>query len=318
MRTESSSSQQQLAASSTALNGLRASAQRDPKGAIKEAAKQFEALFMQELMKSMRSSSMSSGMLDNSGTEMATGMLDQQYATQLSGGRGGLSEAIVRQLERQMGGATTEAAAGSASLSSSRDLRAAAATRQAAAAAAAPAVTPAATVPASSGGTAQTFVNRHGAAAAAAEASSGIPAKFMLAQAAHETGWGRREIKGQDGTNSNNLFGIKAGAGWNGPTVTVTTTEYINGQAQKVQARFRAYSSPEESFQDYARMISSSPRYAKVMESTGDAQGFARGLQRAGYATDPEYAQKLGRVMQTTERLQRAAASVQTARNLTT
>jgi flagellar protein FlgJ len=323
MRTAAS---QQLATNGASLDALRGAAQRDPKGAIKDAAKQFEALFMQELMKSMRATTMASGMLENGGTELGTSMLDQQYATQLSGQKGGLSEAIARQLERQMGisSSSSDSSAG-AGLSNASSLAAALAARRQAAQAAQPAEAVQAAAPAgaaqstsAAGGTAQSFVERHGAAAAAASAATGIPAQFMLAQAAHETGWGRREIRGSDGSNSYNLFGIKAGAGWTGPTVTTTTTEVINGQPQKVQAKFRAYSSYEESFKDYGRLMTSSPRYAAVVQAGSDAQGFARGLQRAGYATDPDYAQKLGRIIQTTQRLQRAADTVQTAQRLTT
>jgi flagellar protein FlgJ len=323
MRTAAS---QQLATNGASLDALRGAAQRDPKGAIKDAAKQFEALFMQELMKSMRATTMASGMLENGGTELGTSMLDQQYATQLSGQKGGLSEAIARQLERQMGisSSSSDSSAG-AGLSNASSLAAALAARRQAAQAVRPAEAVQAAAPAgaaqstsAAGGTAQSFVERHGAAAAAASAATGIPAQFMLAQAAHETGWGRREIRGSDGSNSYNLFGIKAGAGWTGPTVTTTTTEVINGQPQKVQAKFRAYSSYEESFKDYGRLMTSSPRYAAVVQAGSDAQGFARGLQRAGYATDPDYAQKLGRIIQTTQRLQRAADTVQTAQRLTT
>lgn len=325
MRTAAS---QQLATNGASLDALRGAAQRDPKGAIKDAAKQFEALFMQELMKSMRATTMASGMLENGGTELGTSMLDQQYATQLSGQKGGLSEAIARQLERQMGISSTGEGSAGAGLSNASSIAAALAARRQAAQAAQPATAvqavqaaaPAGAAQSTSaaGGTAQSFVERHGAAAAAASAATGIPAQFMLAQAAHETGWGRREIRGSDGSNSYNLFGIKAGAGWTGPTVTTTTTEVINGQPQKVQAKFRAYSSYEESFKDYGRLMTSSPRYAAVVQAGSDAQGFARGLQRAGYATDPDYAQKLGRIIQTTQRLQRAADTVQTAQRLTT
>jgi peptidoglycan hydrolase FlgJ len=136
-------------------------------------------------------------------------------------------------------------------------------------------------------------------------AESGIPADFMLAQAAHETGWGRHELRGRDGSNAHNLFGIKAGAGWSGATVTATTTEVIDGEPRKVQAQFRAYASYEDSFRDYARLIGSSPRYAAARRATDDPSAFARELQRAGYATDPDYAAKLTRVIQTTQRLQR-------------
>lgn len=320
-------STQQLAAGGAGLDALRSSARQDPKGAIREVAKQFEALFMQELMKSMRASTMATGMLDNQATEMATGMLDQQYATQLAGMPGGLADAIARQLERQTGGGSARSGTSGASAAravigsgaasagtvpvqagSAVPLRSSAATDAYRANATSGAADVGATGP-GTGGSAARFVERHRAAAEAAAADSGIPAEFMLAQSAHETGWGRREIRGADGTNSFNLFGIKAGGNWKGPVVVATTTEVVNGRPQKVQAAFRAYGSYEESYRDYARMISTSPRYSGVMQVTNDAQAFATGLQRAGYATDPEYAAKLGRVIQTTRRLVDANAA---------
>jgi flagellar protein FlgJ len=133
----------------------------------------------------------------------------------------------------------------------------------------------------------------------------------MMAQAAHESGWGRREIANADGSASHNLFGIKAGAGWTGPVAEVTTTEWVGGEPQKVTAKFRAYASYAESFQDYARLLKENPRYAGVMaqlaSGTASPETFASGLQRAGYATDPAYADKLTRLINTTLRLQRAA-----------
>jgi flagellar protein FlgJ len=130
----------------------------------------------------------------------------------------------------------------------------------------------------------------------------------MIGQAAHETGWGRSEIKKPDGSTSFNLFGIKAGAGWKGKVAEVTTTEYINGQARKVTAKFRAYDSYADSFRDYAKLIGNSPRYEKVMNNLHSAQAFASGLQKAGYATDPQYASKLSRVINTALNVQRALA----------
>ena len=261
------------------LAALRSAAARDPKAAIKEAAKQFEGLFMQELMKSMRQATMASGMLDNAGTQLGTEMLDTQFAAKMTGLKGGLSEAIARQLERQMGVA---AEANKAVVVQRTPLRAPA--------------------------TAQEFVALHSDAAGRAEGASGIPAAFMVAQAAHETGWGKQAIRMADGSNSFNLFGIKAGADWKGPVATVTTTEYVDGKAKKMAQRFRAYSSYDESFADYARLMKTSPRYREVVASADSAKGFAMGLQRAGYATDPAYADKLGRIINTTLRLQRSLA----------
>jgi len=271
-----------LVADTRSIAALRASAAQDPKAAIKEAAKQFEALFMQQLMKSMREASMSSGMLDNAGTQMGTELLDTQFATKMTGLPGGLSEVIARQLERQMSGA-----------------------QPALPAAPQPASTAA---PASVSTSAQQaeFVRQHSDAARAAEAATGIPASFMVAQAAHESGWGRREIRHADGSSAHNLFGIKAGSSWKGPVAEVTTTEYVAGQARKVTAKFRAYASAAESFADYAQLMKTSPRYTGVLANSDSAAGFAQGLQRAGYATDPAYAEKLTRVINTTLRLQRA------------
>jgi flagellar protein FlgJ len=282
-----------LATDTHSIDALRAKASSDPKAAIKETAKQFEALFMQELMKSMRQAqqAMSSGMFDNAGSQMGTEMLDTQFATKMTGLPGGLSEVIARQLQRQMGSAGSASPAPLAPLA------------------------PAAAAGAPVGGNAAKvsqrqaeFVGRHQQAAQAAEAQSGIPAAFMVSQAAHETGWGRHEIKTADGGTSFNLFGIKAGANWKGKVAEVSTTEYVDGVPRKVTARFRAYDSYAESFQDYAKLMKDSPRYQQVVASASTAQGFAQGLQRAGYATDPAYADKLTRVINTTLRLQRSLA----------
>ena len=281
------------ATNTLSIADLRSAAARDPKAAIRETARQFEALFMQQLMKSMREATVSSGMLDNEGTKLGTEMLDSQYAAKMTGLPGGLTDAIARQLERQMGVGASAALAAPA---------------PAAGAASSATATPLSQKQAD-------FVQLHGSAAHAAEAQSGIPAAFMIGQAAHETGWGKHEIRNGDGSNAHNLFGIKAGADWTGRVAEITTTEYVAGEAQKVTAKFRAYASYQESFRDYARMLKDSPRYAGVAAqaaqgsaSAASAAGFAQGLQRAGYATDPGYADKLARVINTTLRVQRAQA----------
>ena len=270
------------------LDALKAQASRDPKASIRETAKQFESLFMQEVMKSMRASTLASGMLDNSATQLGTEMLDTQFAGKMSGLPGGLSEAIQRQLQRQMG--IQDLSPESVKKASQTTL-----------AQALPAL-------ATKGipNHVQGFIQKHDASARAASAATGIPASFMVAQAAHESGWGKREITGADGTKSHNIFGIKATPGWTGKTVDVRTTEVINGQAVKVTAKFRAYGSYDEAFKDYARLLGNNDRYAKVVEQakSGNAAGFARGLQQAGYATDPAYAEKIARTIQTTQRVQ--------------
>jgi flagellar protein FlgJ len=123
-----------------------------------------------------------------------------------------------------------------------------------------------------------------------------VPATFIMGQAALESGWGKREIRNPDGSTSHNLFGIKAGRDWIGKVAEVTTTEYQNGVASKQVARFRAYDSYAEAFQDYAKLLSENPRYADAM-GQNDAVDFAQALQQAGYATDPCYADKLAGVI---------------------
>jgi flagellar protein FlgJ len=277
-----------LAADSKSLNALKFQAGEDTPGAIKETAKQLESLFMRELIKSMREATQKSGLLDSSAGDMSTDLLDQQLSVTMSGQPGGLSAAIERQLSRQITKPDGTTVGGTAKLSSA---------------------TPASAAPVKPGTPAQTsFVQRHNEAATNVEKTSGIPASFMLGQAGHETGWGRSEIRNRDGSTSFNLFGIKAGAGWTGKTTTVTTTEYINGEAKKISAKFRAYDSYEDSFKDYARLINESPRYAEASKKTGSSLAFASELKRAGYATDPQYATKLSRAIDRTEQLRRAYA----------
>jgi peptidoglycan hydrolase FlgJ len=126
----------------------------------------------------------------------------------------------------------------------------------------------------------------------------GVEPRFLVAQAALETGWGKSMIKQQDGTNSHNLFGIKA-TGWQGESAQVTTTEYVNGKATKEIAGFRAYDSFEHSFNDYVRLLENSDRYKpalQVASASGNSERFVNELQRAGYATDPQYASKINQI----------------------
>jgi flagellar protein FlgJ len=141
------------------------------------------------------------------------------------------------------------------------------------------------------------FVDRVWSHAVEAARATGIQARFMVGQAALESGWGRHEIRAADGSQTYNIFGVKAGRSWTGPVVEKTTTEYVNGEPQKVTAKFRVYSSYAESFKDYASLLMGNRRYAAVIGQGQDAEGFARGLQQAGYATDPAYADKLTRII---------------------
>jgi len=133
-------------------------------------------------------------------------------------------------------------------------------------------------------------------AALSASRATGIPAQFLVAQAALETGWGRAELTAADGASSHNLFNIKAGSTWQGPTVKVSASEFVDGRWTREDSAFRRYGSYEESFADYARLLIEQPRYARVVGAQ-DAGSFARGLQQSGYATDPMYGAKLERII---------------------
>jgi peptidoglycan hydrolase FlgJ len=295
--TVSMAGQRGLAADSKSLNALNTLAGKDGKAALKETARQFEALFMRELLKSMREATMKSGLMDNESTDLGTDLLDQQYAQQMVGLPGGLSTIIERQLSQQIGPPSSSSASAFSGSQARSTVDAVAAQARAIGNSNA----------GSGNASAAEFVSQHNAAAQQVARESGIPAAFMLGQAAHETGWGRSQIKSADGSNSFNLFGIKAGPGWNGKVAEITTTEYIGGQPRKVVAKFRAYDSYADSFRDYARLIGNSPRYAKVMDNLHSPQSFAANLQQAGYATDPQYASKLSRVINTAMNLQRTA-----------
>jgi flagellar protein FlgJ len=311
----SSTASNALAADASSLNQLKLQAGQATPESIRETAKQFESLFMRELIKSMREATMKSGMLDNPGSDLGTDLLDQQFAVQMSGKPGGLSDLIAAQLSRQMGVASPSASIGASTSptkpTGSSGARGANGTSGSISslqkAASLAAYSPNSVKPSASQ---SGFVAQHSDSAARIAQETGIPASFMIGQAGHETGWGKFEIKKADGQPAYNLFGIKAGPGWKGQTAEVVTTEYVGGVAQKKVAKFRAYDSYDDSFRDYARLITQSPRYAKVTEQTGSAQAFAASLQKAGYATDPNYAAKLSRAIETTQRLQQRSPVV--------
>lgn len=293
-----------LAADARSLDALKRDAGKDPQAAVRKAAQQFEALFMQMVLKSMREATPKSGLFESAAGDMFTGMLDQQISEKVASGGTGLAEVITRQLMRQIAPADPSFA-DARPIDPTSPARPRIAARDAAAAASAAATGPAAGSKAGSAGGAaadigssqRDFVAQLLPHARAAEQSTGLPAHFMIGQAALESGWGQREIRGSDGSNSHNLFGIKAGAGWQGRTVDALTTEYINGVPVKRSEKFRAYDSYADAFRDWSQLIGSSRRYAPVMSAGNDAAEFAYGLQRAGYATDPNYGAKLLRTI---------------------
>ena len=320
------------------VNQLKLDAKQASPEALKQAAQQFEAVFMNMLMKSMREATPQDGMFESEQTRMYTSMLDQQLTQRMAGRGIGLADVMVRQLSNAMnalppegglapGAAQAGAAAGAFPLAAppgaiaqpftpaaprggdahsahSDPLRAKARVESYAKQADADplrAKVPQGGMSSFAPAHVEGFVQRLLPHAQAASATTGIPARFMLGQAALETGWGKAEIRGADGQNSHNLFGIKAGASWKGRTVDIVTTEYVNGKPQKQVDTFRAYDSYADSFRDYANLLRGNARYQNVIAQGRDAAGFAQGLQNAGYATDPNYAQKLMSVIRLVE-----------------
>ena len=288
------------------LGDLKRSAKTGSQEATRGAAQQFEALFINQMMKTMRDATPADGLMDNQQTKMFTGMLDQQLSQNMAKRGMGLADVLVRQLSSQndakalaIGG--VDGAAGTNGAASAIDIPLL--QKNAGPLKGMDAIqTNGITNGISASGRTQAphvraFQEKLGAHAEAAEAATGVPAKFMLGQAALETGWGKRMIRNADGSNANNLFGIKAGPNWKGKIATAVTTEYVNGHARQRVEKFRSYDTPADSFKDYARMLANNPRYEKVLNHAGDASAFAHGLQRAGYATDPHYGTKLSKII---------------------
>jgi flagellar protein FlgJ len=325
---------------------LKRAARENSPEAIKAVAKQFEGLFLNMVMKSMRDATPKDGVFDSEQSKMFTSMLDQQVSQNLAKRSVGLADVLERQLSnnRGLGGlkdsdaaARAQAAQGgrgtSAALDAASggedellqrlqqsgmlkedDLRRLQRARSAPVAAyapgaagvygnaglAGPVAESAANVNASQPAHVQAFQARLGAHADEASRTTGIPAKFMLGQAALESGWGKREIVARDGSSSHNVFGIKATGNWKGRVVEAVTTEYVDGAPQRRLEKFRAYDSYADAFRDYASLLTNNRRYDGVIANSRDAVSFAEGLQRAGYATDPEYAAKLTRIIKQT------------------
>jgi flagellar protein FlgJ len=304
---------------------LSAQAKASPQAGLKMAAQQFDAVFTQMMLKSMRDATPQDGPFDSHDSATFTSMMDQQMSQQLSKKGIGVADAMLKQLMRNQGMQVGNGAGGTGGAgglggmanalggSSGGDEGQTAALNALAKAygnaqangrlamgkgySANSALTP----PLRGDGSSpkvDAFVDKLAASAQAASAATGIPARFIIGQAALESGWGKSEIKKADGSTSHNVFGIKATKDWTGKTVSTVTTEYVNGKPHRMVEKFRAYDSYQEAMTDYASMLKSNPRYAQVINSSHDVNGFANGMQRAGYATDPHYARKLMSIMQ--------------------
>jgi flagellar protein FlgJ len=281
---------------------LRNKIKQDPQAGLKEAAQQFEGMLLQMVLKSMRDATPQDGMMNSDQTRFFTSIFDQQLAQNLSTqGKLGFAKLIEQQLGRNLASGKLDVNASSLEV-----LQQSLVERQTASSAGqyiggaerVRSVPPVAMenslggIPAGAG----EFVNRIWPHAVDAAKSLGVPPQFLVAHAALETGWGKSEIRSADGSSSYNLFGVKAGRSWQGPSVDVPTTEYVNGVAQATRDKFRVYGSYSESFRDYANLLRNNPRFSNVLGQQDGTQ-FARSLQQSGYATDPMYADKLGRII---------------------
>ena len=255
---------------------LRRADANDPK-ALREVARQFESIFTKMMLDSMRSASFGDPMFGSDQADMYQGMMDDQLAVQLTSGRGiGLADMLIRQLSQ--GGAVPDAAGSDAAGKASPEQQ-------------------------------LEFIDEMLPQAEAAARELGVDARNIIAQAALETGWGASQPRDASGA-SNNYFGIKAGKSWGGQSVTADTTEFTGGVAGGERAQFRAYGSVAENIEDYVRVIRDNPRYADAIGTGSDVRAFANALQRGGYATDPEYANKLVATFEKVSARQSDAANV--------
>ena len=282
------------------LDKLKLAARNDSPQALKAVAKQMEGLFVQMMLKSMRQASFKDGLFNTQQSEMFTSLYDQQISQNIADkGRMGFADLMVKQLTGKsdaVAETTTATREVPLNISPARfigvPLRLQAAEPESSQANDEREALP--EVPAIPGGG---FISRMMAPAMAVARLSGIPHQLIIAQAALESGWGKREILTEDGKSSHNLFGVKATAGWQGETTEITTTEYENGVAQKIKDKFKVYSSYAEALEDYTSLISRNPRYKNVVKSE-TPEIAAKALQSAGYATDPAYAKKLINIIQ--------------------
>jgi flagellar protein FlgJ len=286
---------QSIAIDAKSLGNLKAAAKKNSPEALNQAAKQFEALFLNMVLKSMRDATPTNVNETSSDRKLFTSMFDQQMSQVMAQRGVGLADMMIRQLQNAASFNQIDP-----KLMEIKEKGA-------------PEPMPL-NVPKTfelnkspqSGfnlsnvtGKVKEFIEPLLSQAKEASQKTGLPPQFILGQAALESGWGKRQILNQDGSTSHNIFGIKANSSWKGKTTEILTTEYINGKPEKVMATFRSYDSYADAFSDYANLISTSPRYKNLIETGQTLLGFVQGLKKAGYATDTAYAEKLSNLIRT-------------------
>ena len=256
---------------------LRGGAEANDPAVLREVAGQFEALFVQTMLKNMRSAKLAEPMFGSDQHDLYLEMMDKQLAVEMSKGSGfGFADLLVQQLSATGPAPTAGEANGTQVLP--------------------PRAYPTRPAQEARWSTPQAFAADVWTHVQRAAARLDVPAEALVAQAALETGWGQKVMLQADGTNSYNLFGIKATAAWTGGTVVKDTLEFDGEVARQVKATFRAYPDVETAVDDYIEVVGGNPRYRSALGTGNDVTRFAEALQRAGYATDPVYAEKIDRL----------------------
>ena len=285
------------------LSALRAGARDNSEESLREIAGQFEAIFIQMMLKSMRDANLGEGLMDSDHVKTYQSMFDQQIALDLSKRNSlGLADMMVQQLSRAQEGSTAMPADGVVAHGSVQHAMLQETLRRA---------PETASIDSASRNASEKTANRDDWRPDSPEAfvkalwphaqraadELGTRPELLVSQAALETGWGKHMIRGTDGSNSFNLFGIKADSGWQGERAVTETVEFRDGLMRKERAAFRAYDSLADSVSDYVEFLKSNPRYQEALSGAADALAFAQALFEAGYATDPDYAGKINRIM---------------------
>jgi len=250
----------------TDINGLSALKQNPTSPqAINAVAQQVEALFLQMMLKSMREATAADDP-DSNEMGMYQDMFDKQVALSISQHADlGIAKLLKRQLTQRA------ASASSPTMGAAQDLPA--------------------------GHTQEDFVSRMLPPIRRVASALNLNPQALLAQAALETGWGQRMPRNADGTSSNNMFGIKAGEEWSGARATADTVEVSDGVASTRRTAFRAYGSIEESVNDFGKLLATSPRYREALSAGRDAEVYITSMGKSGYATDPQYSNKLNQIL---------------------
>jgi len=286
------------------LSDLKKGAREKSPEAIKQVAKQFESLFVQMMLKSMRDTVPENQLFGSKAGKMYQDMYDKQLSMHISNGKGiGLAKTI----ERQLGG-TPETELSDKNidhyLSRPRPVDKAMQSNVTLFKVPKPEIAKDEILSSSTSvapvaglwNSAKAFIDDVWPHALRAAEVLGVDADVLVAQSALETGWGKHTPKHADGSSSFNLFGIKADQRWQGDKLEITTREYRHGVMQQEQAKFRAYESTSQAFEDYTHFILDNPRYQQALEHAYDGESYAHELHKAGYATDPDYARKINRI----------------------